>query len=177
MHPALPRCYPGKSMRQTRNSVVSLLGCALLLAVSARAVRIPLAPDGKKGAVHREIEQLEQKWRDAILSKETAAEAALLADSYVGIGPDGTISSKSEELQARANGQEHLELYDVQDRKIRVFGSTAVVTSKVRIQGVYSGQPLLGEYRYTRVWSFSHGQWRIVSFEASRIHDSSARRD
>ncbi len=177
MHPVARRRHPGIVMRQTRLNSIAILGCALFLAWTARAVRIPLAPDAKRGAVHRDIEQLEQQWRDAILSKDPSAEAALLADSYVGIGPDGTIASKSEELQARANGQEHLEKYEVEERKIRIYGSTAVVTSKVRIQGMYSGQPILGEYRYTRVWSLSHGQWRIVSFEASRIHDSSARRD
>ena len=177
MHPDLPSRHPGTFMRQTRPSVVLVLGCLLLAACPARAVWLPLGPDVNKGAVHRQIEQLEQQWRAAVLSEGSQAEAALLADSYVGIGPDGTISSKSEELEARANGREHLDKYDVEDRKIRGYGSTAVVTSKVRIQGIYSGQPLLGEYRYTRVWSLSHGQWRIVSFEAGRIHDSSARRD
>ncbi len=130
---------------------------------------------GQKGAAHKQIELLEEQWRAALLSGDTGAMGNMLADSYVGIGPDGTIAGKAEELQMRATGQEHLERLDLLDRKIRLYGTTAVVTSRVRIAGVYSGQPLLGDYRYTRVWTLSHAQWKIVSFEANQIHDLSTR--
>lgn len=133
------------------------------------------AKEHHKGDQQKQVEQLEQQWQTAILAGDTAGVGALLADSYVGIGPDGTISTKTEDLQARSTGQQHIEKLNVEDRKIRMYGTTAVVTSKVRLQGTYFGQPLLGEYRYTRVWTFDHGQWHIVSFEASRIHDVSAR--
>ncbi len=136
---------------------------------------IPLTGPLHKSGQQKQIEQLEQQWRTALLADDQATMAALLADSYIGIGPDGTIFTKAEELQGRASGRDHLEKIKVEDQKTRVYGTTAVVTSKVRIQGVYSGQPLLGEYRYTRVWSLTHGQWTIVSFEANRVHDASAR--
>ena len=159
---------------------VLLLLAAVLAAPPAQALLpsliIPLTGNGHKGGQQKQIEHLEQQWRTALLAGDEATMASLLADSYIGIGPDGTIFSKTEELQARAAGRDHLETLKVEERKIRIYGTTAVVTSKVRIQGVYSGQPLLGEYRYTRVWSLAQGQWRIVSFEANRVHDSSARR-
>ncbi len=147
-----------------------------MAAPGARALFGPVGKGGNKGAEHKQIQQLEQQWQTSVLAGDTASMAVLIAESYVGIGPDGTIASKSEELEARASGQERLEKYDRLDQKIRIYGTTAVVTSRVRIEGVYSGQPLLGEYRYTRVWSLLRGQWRIVSFEASRIHDASERR-
>ena len=153
--------------------LVLATGC---LAAPAQPATSGPAPKVNKGAEHKQVEQLENDWQTAVLANDSATLDSLLADSYVGIGPEGTISSKAEELQARADGQERLQSYDQLDRKIRIYGTTAVVTSRVRIKGVYSGEPLLGEYRYTRVWSLIHGQWRVVSFEASRIHDTSARR-
>ena len=149
-----------------------LLACGSL---TAYGMSIPLAGSLHKGAQQKQIEQLEQGWRSAFIAGDQATMTALLADSYIGIGPEGAISSKTEELQARASGRDHLEKLKVEDQKIRVYGTTAVVTSKVRIQGIYSGQALLGEYRYTRVWSLTGGQWLIVSFEANRVHDASAR--
>ncbi len=177
--------HPGRQMKCRRHRGATsirrqtLLACLPLLLCCLLAVAWPADASGVKeshgGDQHRQIEQLEQQWRAALLGNDSTAMASMLADSYVGIGPDGTISSKGEELQARASGQQHLERLDIEDRKIRIYGATAVVTSKVRLQGVYSGQPLLGEYRYTRVWTLAHGQWHIVSFEANRVHDASAR--
>ncbi len=163
--------------RKQLHSALLLLAAGVGVGAAARANIIPLKRGGRGSAIHKHIEELERRWRSAVLANDADAEAALLAESYVGIGPAGTISSKNEELQARAAGQERLQKYVVEERKIRIYGTTAVVTSKVRIQGVYAGQPLLGDYRYTRVWSLAHGQWRIVSFEANRVHDSSARRE
>ena len=153
-----------------------LAACSLCLiaAFPARGI-LPLASGGSKAQLQKQIGRLEQQWRVAVLANDTASMSALLADSYIGIGPDGTISGKSEELQARGSGQEHLQELDVLDRKIRIYGSTAVVTSRVHIQGMYSGQALLGEFRYTRVWSLNRAQWHVVSFEANRIHDVDAR--
>ena len=149
----------------------ALLG-VLLLASPALGI-VPLT--GSKGSLQKQINQLEQQWQAALLANDAPALSSLLGDSYVGIGPDGTIASKPEELAARTSGKDRVESLDVLDRKIRIYGTTAVVTSRVRVQGIYSGEPLLGEYRYTRVWSLGRGQWHIVSFEANRIHDANAR--
>lgn len=153
-----------------------VLLCVLAASSRGNAIIIPLTGGGQKGAMHKQVEKLEDQWRTAVLAGDTPIMANLLGDSYVGIGPDGTIANKTQELQARSSGQDRVQRFDVEDRNIRLYGTTAVVTSRVRIEGVYSGHPLLGEYRYTRVWTLSHGQWRIVSFEANRVHDVSARR-
>ena len=119
---------------------------------------------------------MERQWKTALLSGDTAALIGLISDTYVGIGPNGTIFTKAEEIQATASGENRLQRLQLQERKIRIYGTTAVVTSKVMVQGSYAGQPVLGEYRYTRVWTLEDGQWRVVSFEANRVDDSTARR-
>lgn len=166
---------PQAKLIRTASWGAVLLLCALASAPPARSAIIPTGDGGAKGAMHKQVEQLEGQWRTAALASDAAAMAGMLDDSYVGIGPDGTIVNKTEELQARASGADRIVRLEVQDRKIRLYGTTAVVTSRVHLQGVYSGQPLLGVYRYTRVWTLARGQWRIVSFEANRVHDASAR--
>lgn len=150
--------------------------CLLCLFAAFPAFAIlPLTGGGSKAQLQKQVGRLEQQWRLAVLAGDTASMSALLAESYIGIGPDGMIYGKSQELQARSSGAEHLQELDVLDRKIRIYGTTAVVTSRVHVQGIYSGQALLGEFRYTRVWSLSHAQWHVVSFEANRVHDVDAR--
>ena len=154
-----------EAMRRARfqPGLLLLMLSASLLGASLLALPIPLKPKGPNGAIHKQIEQLEQQWHTALLAEDNAAIANMLGESYIGIGPDGTIASRAEAL-------------DVEDEKIRIYGTTAVVTSKVRVEGLYAGEPITGEYRYTRVWSLTRGQWHIVSFEASRINDAAARK-
>ena len=96
--------------------------------------------------------------------------AQMLADDYLGIYGDGTLATRGETLESFRNGDTHFSFIDTFDRKIRVFGSTVVVTSKARVKGVHDGENLSGIYRYTRVYHRRNGVWRIVSFEASTIH-------
>jgi len=61
---------------------------------------------------------------------------------------------------------------NISDRKVRVYGSTAVVTSQVELAGMRDEKEMSGRYRYTRVYVRNpQGLWRIVSFEASRIQE------
>jgi ketosteroid isomerase-like protein len=175
---------PARSTRRLRRrrALRNPLWLVLVLAVSLPALahisltQIAMVTGGKHSEEMKQIEDLERQWQTAIMSNNTAVVSSLLGDSYIGIGPDGTIATKAEDLQSRASGQQQIANLDVEDRRIRIYGTTAVVTSKVKVRGMYSGQPLLGEYRYTRVWSLEQGRWQIVSFEANRVHDSAARR-
>jgi ketosteroid isomerase-like protein len=163
--------------RSRRGSVaVHFLAAALCAALSAHALILPLG-NGQKNLEKREIAKMERQWRTALLGGDTAALDTLISDTYVGIGPNGTIFNKAEEIQSTASGENRFQRLHLEERKIRIYGTTAVVTSKVLVQGFYANQPVLGEYRYTRVWSLENGQWRVVCFEANRVNDSTSRRE
>jgi ketosteroid isomerase-like protein len=170
-----------KHARGAHNSKRALSAAALLLFVlciglTAQAMLLPLG-SGQRGLEKRQVALMERQWKTALLSGDTAALGTLISDTYVGIGPNGTIFNKTEEIQATASGENRFQRLHLQERKIRIYGTTAVVTSKVLVQGAYAGQPVLGEYRYTRVWTLEDGKWRVVSFEANRVDDSTARHE
>ena len=50
-----------------------------------------------------------------------------------------------------------------------------MVTSQAQLEGTNGTSDIGGQYRYTRVYNRRMGQWKIVSFEASRMHDLDAR--
>jgi len=139
----------------------------LLLAVCA----IPLASRAQKTQRHErrhEIDHLEEVWRNAMLKDDTAAMSSLLADDYMAITPSGTLQTKAEAL---ANLQHvHFATLEVSDRKVRFYGTTALVTSLAEVQATTPEGDVSGSYRYTRVYvEGPPGVWKIVSFEASRI--------
>lgn len=97
---------------------------------------------------------------------------ALLADDYMAITPTGILQSKEEALASIRAGNIHFKSIELSDRKIRLYGNTALVTSRAEVNGNGPDGDISGNYRYTRVYvKDARGVWRIVSFEASRIKE------
>ena len=134
-------------------------------------------PRGQKHEIRHEIDHLEEAWRDAILKQDFTAMGTLLADDYMAITAYGTLQTKEQALANLRSGRMHFTSLDVSDRKIRFYGKTALVTSKVEIKGTTPEGDISGGYRYTRVYvRDAQGAWKIVSFEASRIREPGEQR-
>jgi ketosteroid isomerase-like protein len=128
-------------------------------------------PHRENHAIHKEIENLEEEWRQAVISNDVTRMDHLLADDYIGISANGTVETKTQALAQRKAGTVTIKKLDLDDMKVRIYGDTAVVTSKAQLEGTNGQSDIGGRYRYTRVYNRRFGQWKIVSFEASRMHD------
>ena len=144
--------------------LVLLVTSAVTLHAKVKAHRAPKT-------VRHKIDSLERKLQAAQLDGNVGVMANMMADDYVGISPEGTLKSKTETLASFKSGALHFTAMDAGDRKIRVYGGTAVVVSKVKVTGTHDGKDVSGTYRYTRVYHFDGTNWKIVSFEASQIPD------
>lgn len=149
-----------------RGGVLLLMLCI----PTARAASLPHPHRQPRQVVHI-IEKLEQMWKQAQLTANTATMATMLSDNYLGIYADGTLATKAETIDSFKNGTTRFSQIRTWDRKIRVFGNTAVVVSKAQVVGTHDGESLSGLYRYTRVYHRHNGVWKIVSFEASASHE------
>jgi ketosteroid isomerase-like protein len=132
-------------------------------------------PHRDKGEIHKVIESLEEQWRQATVNNNIGEMNRLLADDYVGITSNGTVENKQQALAQRSAGTIRISKLEITDTHVRVYGDTAVVTSQAQLEGSNGTSDISGQYRYTRVYNRRLGQWKIVSFEASRMHDSDAR--
>jgi len=129
-------------------------------------------PKEKKHEIRHEIDQLEDKWRTAILSGDTTTMAGLLADDYMAITATGTLQTKEQSLENLRSGKMHFTQLDISDRKVRFYGNTALVTSYAEVQGTTAEGPIQGSLRYTRVYvKEPSGAWKIVNFEASPVRE------
>jgi ketosteroid isomerase-like protein len=154
-------------------SGAGLLAAGLVFALPPSYASQPGAmPRSERHESRHEIDQLEDNWRIAALKGNTMAMSALLADDYMAITATGKLQTKDQALANLRNGLTRFTALDLSDRKVRFYGTTAVVTSIARVEGVTPEGDLSGSYRYTRVYVRDpQGKWRIVSFEASRIRD------
>lgn len=148
----------------------ALLPAIVMLCLPAAFGATMPRPHRQPKEIVRTIERLERHWQQAEIDANTAVMASMLSDNYLAIYADGMLATKAETLASFKDGSTHFKSIETSDRKIRVFGSTAVVVSKAEVIGTNDGDTLRGHYRYTRVYHRKNGVWKIVSFEASSIH-------
>lgn len=129
-------------------------------------------PRSERHEYHRAIVQLEHQWQADMLSGNTQALGNLLSDDYTGISANGMIQTRDEVLASLRSGTLKITGLTITERRIRLYGNTAVVTSVAEVAGTNPSHDLEGRYRYSRVYvRNAQGQWKIVSFEASRVRE------
>jgi ketosteroid isomerase-like protein len=160
--------------------LLALTACAPALFALLQHAGVPQHPGLPRGEKHegrRDIDQMEEAWRKAVLTGDVSVMDGLLADDYIGITPNGMLQTKEEALTWLRNQRRHITDLELSDTKVRFYGATALVTSFAHVTGVNAEGDAIGDFRYTRVYvRNAQGQWKIVSFEASRIRLPGARR-
>ncbi len=131
----------------------------------------------QKHESRREIDQLEQQWRNAVLNSNVPALNSLLADDYMAITSFGTLQTKDQTLTGLRSGSIHFTTLNISDRKVRFYGRTALVTSRADVLATTPEGGVDGSFRYIHVYvRNAQGAWKIVSFEASRIREPGERK-
>ena len=116
-----------------------------------------------------ELKQIESDWTDAQKTRNVEKLREILADAWVGIGPDGTKSDKAkaiEDLKSQANSLDSIELGPI---TVRVFGNTAIVTGSDTEKSKEHGADSSGKYIWTDVFVRQNGQWRAVASQSAKV--------
>jgi ketosteroid isomerase-like protein len=122
----------------------------------------------------REIEALEEQWRAAQLTDDIPTMERLLAPDYLGITMTGQVADKTQQLDRMRNRHLVITRIDLSDKKVKIVGAVAIVTSLARIEGTNEGSPMNGMFRYTRIYRrFPDGSWKITNFEVTHIPSAS----
>ena len=149
--------------------------CSGLLAVLAVAsLALPARADGphprRKDEYKHQVEKLEEAWRVAQVNDDVDAMDKLLSDDYVGITMNGQVVTKGQQLDRMRTRTLVLTKIQLDDVKVKLIGTTAIVTSLAEVDGTSDGEPMHGKFRYTRVYSrLPSGTWKITNFEATRV--------
>jgi ketosteroid isomerase-like protein len=148
-------------MRTPLLVIVAALGAACSRATSSA----PRVGDD----VRAEVIAVETAWNDAIVRKDTAAVARILAPDFVYVTPDGQVVERALLLRAIADPLGRMEPFTTRDVVVRRHGDAVVVTGWFRQAGTADGQPYASFVRYTDVYVRKDGRWIAVSAHASRL--------
>lgn len=150
--------------------VRSLRWFAVLLLVSVASAAGVAQHHERKRVERAEISTLEQEWKQAQMAEDIPMMDHLLSDDFLGITASGQLVTKMQQLDRMRTRQFEIRRFDMADTKIKISGNLAVVTSLVRLDAISSGAPLVGYFRYTRVYQRAPGDsWKITNFEATRV--------
>jgi ketosteroid isomerase-like protein len=149
--------------------IKAFITLAAVFALNGSASAGPTNP-----SVALEVERSEHAWSQAFLRHDLGALSRLLADDFVGVDGRGVVSDKAAELEeARATSpgfdRPILVREDLSDLRVRVYGSTAVLTALNTAQFDGKHGPSTIRYRRTTVWVLRDGRWQCISFHGSRV--------
>ncbi len=121
------------------------------------------------GGTEKAVVGLEQQIRRAVIKGDTSILERYLADDFVGIGPNGDAADKSKTIQELKDGTVKYSAIDVTEENVRMYGDTGIYNGRGDVKLTINGQPQTADVRVTIVWLKQNGQWKRVSFQATRV--------
>ena len=122
-------------------------------------------------ATEKEVRDALEKYRTALTHHDAAALKQIWADNYTFINGAGEILTKDQRLANLASGATVLDTITMgNDMKVRVYGNDAAVsTSRVTLEGKYSGKAVSGDYQSMTVWVKRPSGWQLVANQVTPI--------
>ena len=121
----------------------------------------PLAAQTKFDAASN-IRALEIKWTEAYKQRRIDLLSSLLAEDFVITIEDGSTFSKAGYISHSADASVRVDVAELSDLKVRLHGSTAVVTGAYHEKGDSNGKRYEYHDRLTDVWMKIDGKWQVV---------------
>ena len=156
-----------------------LVAAAFLLTVGASAVLASQATAQKPNAAARTIEKpagaatvsddtvdlemLECAWVDAVNRRDEAVVSRIIADDFAGVDSGGGRFTKTSYLLDVRNGAFGAEPRVQEEVKVRLFGDSAVVTSRIKLAVPLTSNGLMNVYVKRQ------GRWRCVALQATLV--------
>lgn len=116
-----------------------------------------------------EIEALEKSWQKAIVAKDTATLEKLLADDLLYGHASGILDTKPIYLDKLKSGRQKYASFEQRSLKIKLYGTTAVTHSWVRVTGFNQDGPFDDKIMMLHVWVKKPAGWQLAGHQTARV--------
>ena len=128
-------------------------------------------------AIEAEIIKLERDWADAFKNGDADAARRVMSDDIKIINPDGSTSSKADEVQAIQERLVTIEAWEIQEPKVTVLdannafvmGRGIIKNGKSKVPNSKETIDISGEYRFLDVYAKRNGKWEAVASQTTPI--------
>jgi ketosteroid isomerase-like protein len=150
------------------------------LIATAHLAPLPLfaqtnAPAAREAAhAGHEVIALASTYANAIVERDVATLDRLLAEDFVDVSPDGTVSTRAQFIAEYANPSATAPMFesavfDAEDAQVRAYGDTALMTGRSTWRGNAGGHAFTGVLVSTMVAVHRDGQWQIAVSHSSSV--------
>ena len=122
-----------------------------------------------KDKAEEELNTLEKEWALAFVKNDAEAIGRYMADGWMIISPDGNVIDRPTFLGLIKSGVLSHDLMEFAEVKVRVYGDSAVVTSRATSKGRVRGEAFNELERSTDVLVKQKGEWKSVLTHLSLI--------
>lgn len=121
---------------------------------------LSMAAAGPPASAEQYIRQGEIAWTESVASGDPSAARRVLAEDFVGVNADGTISHKADELKDLVSDAPQYASDHIDYMHVAFYGDAAVVQGSetwVKKDGSR------GRWVWVDMWAKRRGQWQIVN--------------
>jgi hypothetical protein len=109
-----------------------------------------------------EVIKAENELFSAQLSSDVDTLDRLLSDDLIAVAPSGQILTKEMDLNAHREKSMTIEEASSEINDIRLTGDVALSIVTMTAKGKLMGKPLVGRFRYFRVWKCVGQTWKVI---------------
>ena len=113
------------------------------------------------------LHSLMHAWTKALVQRDTAALYRIIAPDYLVTPADGNLLTRDEDLAWVKSGQVVFDSASTDSLRIRVFGTTGIVTGIGAFYGHFGERPFSARERFTEVFLKRDGRWQVVASHSS----------
>ena len=140
-----------------------LIAVMTLTAPSIALCQTQSAARDQGRGVEQAIRELDHERIQAQIGADAVALERIYADDFIGVGPSGTVRTKTQVISDFTSGELHFQSITTDEVRVRVYDKTAVETGLSTMVGQDKGKAVPRDTRFTRVWVKQQGRWRLVS--------------
>jgi hypothetical protein len=118
------------------------------------------------------LEAAEDRLQVVVAANDAAGLAMLLHDDLLATGPDGSLSTKDDDVAGYADGSFRVTSYRQMRRKVILVRGTGVTAVRANISGRASDRQFDVVMDYTRTWVHEGGRWQILAAHLSTVQES-----
>jgi uncharacterized protein (TIGR02246 family) len=148
---------------------IVLTAVCVVLCASVTSARATAASKATDQAAEKQIRQVEEELRAAVVKADAATFERVLADDYTTTNVNGLTRTKAQLIKDIKSGAAKTESLTLDKIKVRVYGDTAVLTADRTAKSSLRGTDTSGHQRMIRVLVKREGRWQPVAMQSTAI--------
>ena len=128
-----------------------------------------MSASAQNAKIEQAIIQLEKEWVEALVKTDVAVLERIYSDSLTYTHSNSLTDSKASYIANLKTGKTKYESLEREEVKVRVYGNTALHTSKTNIKLVTNGQPSAFSVKMLHVYVKEGKNWRMVAHQTTRM--------